>query len=340
MDGGAAAAVFRAVRDRGAGVSGRDRHRGQCAGLAALGPSWGIVYCSEAAHINTSEANAAGFFGGGLKLVPVAGEHGRVDADGSPKPWPRSCRASCIAAQPAAVNLTQATDLGAVYPLDEIARGRRGREVARPQAAHGRGALRQRGGAARLQPGRGDLARRASTSCRSARPRTAARLCDAIVVFAPELADGLAVQLRRAGQVWSKMRFASAQLMAYIENGLWLRAGAARRTRWRRASPPGCRRFPGPGCWRRSRPTRSSSNCRARVMDALEADGFAVLPPQRDARPLCLPLRRDRGRGRRAVRGAAPASVAASSGASGGVGRYSAASACGLRSGSMPSARL
>ena len=47
-------------------------------------------------------------------------------------------------------------------------------------------------------------------------------LCDAIVVFAPDLADGLAVQLRRAGQVWSKMRFASAQLIAYVENGLWL----------------------------------------------------------------------------------------------------------------------
>src|SRR5205085_11545723 len=52
-------------------------------------------------------------------------------------------------------------------------------------------------------------------------------LCDAIVVFNPELADGLAVQLRRAGQVWSKMRFASAQLLAYIENGLWLRLAQA-----------------------------------------------------------------------------------------------------------------
>jgi len=47
-------------------------------------------------------------------------------------------------------------------------------------------------------------------------------LCDAIVVFSPDLADGLAVQLRRAGQVWSKMRFASAQLLAYVENDLWL----------------------------------------------------------------------------------------------------------------------
>src|SRR5260370_2233234 len=47
-------------------------------------------------------------------------------------------------------------------------------------------------------------------------------LCDAIVVFSPDLADIVAVQLRRAGQVWSKMRFASAQLIAYVENGLWL----------------------------------------------------------------------------------------------------------------------
>jgi len=49
--------------------------------LAALSPSWGLVFCSALAHINTSETNAAGFFGGGLKLVPVAGRDGRIDAD-------------------------------------------------------------------------------------------------------------------------------------------------------------------------------------------------------------------------------------------------------------------
>src|ERR1700749_4324721 len=38
--------------------------------LAAIAPSWRLVYCSKAAHINTAEANAAGFFGVGLKLVP------------------------------------------------------------------------------------------------------------------------------------------------------------------------------------------------------------------------------------------------------------------------------
>src|SRR5260370_26986523 len=46
--------------------------------LAAAAPSWGLVYCSEAAHINTAEANAAGFFGGGANTAPVARSYGRA----------------------------------------------------------------------------------------------------------------------------------------------------------------------------------------------------------------------------------------------------------------------
>jgi threonine aldolase len=98
-------------------------------------------------------------------------------------------------------------------------------------------------------------------------------LCDAIIVFNPELADGLAVQLRRAGQVWSKMRFASAQLMAYIENGLWLRlartsnAAAARIA----AGLEGLPRL------RLMAPVEANEiflEIPSAVMDALERDGF------------------------------------------------------------------
>ena len=60
-------------------------------------------------------------------------------------------------------------------PARRDPRDRRGRQSARPQGAYGRRPLRQCVGAARLQPGRAELALPASTSCRSARPRTAAR---------------------------------------------------------------------------------------------------------------------------------------------------------------------
>src|SRR5487761_1129322 len=82
--------------------------------LAAISPPWGLVYCSEFAHINTSEANAAGFFGGGLKLVPVAGEHGKIAAGRLAEKLAEITPGQLHRGQPAAVNLTQASDLGAV----------------------------------------------------------------------------------------------------------------------------------------------------------------------------------------------------------------------------------
>src|SRR5712692_6427374 len=88
--------------------------------LAAVSPSWGLVYCSEVAHINTAEANAAGFFGGGLKLVPVAGSHGRIAPEVLREALAGVQPGQLHRGQPAAVNLTQASDLGAVYPIDHI----------------------------------------------------------------------------------------------------------------------------------------------------------------------------------------------------------------------------
>jgi threonine aldolase len=190
--------------------------------LAALSPSWGLVFCSAAAHINTAETNAAGFFGGGLKLVSVAGADGRVDADELARALATFPPGQLHRGQPAAVNLTQATDLGAVYRLDEV------RAVAKVAGARGlklhMDGARFANAVARLGCSPADLTWRSGIDILSfGATKNGGALADAIVVFAPEIADGLAVQLRRAGQVWSKMRFASAQLMAYIEDGLWLR---------------------------------------------------------------------------------------------------------------------
>jgi threonine aldolase len=189
--------------------------------LAAIAPSWGLVYCSEVAHINTSEANAAGFFGGGLKLVPVAGDNGKIAGAALAERLAAVPPGTIHRGQPAAVNLTQATDLGAVWALDEI---RAITELARSRGlrVHMDGA-RFANALARLQCAPAELSWRAGVDILSfGATKNGGALCDAIVVFAPELCDPLAVQLRRAGQVWSKMRFAAAQLLAYVEDGLWL----------------------------------------------------------------------------------------------------------------------
>ena len=194
--------------------------------LAAISPPWGLVYCSEMAHINTSEANAAGFFGGGLKLVPVAGDHGRISAEALAQTLAGIQPGAIHRGQPAAVNLTQASDLGAVYSLDDI-RAVSDIAKARGLRVHMDGA-RFANALARLQCSPAEMSWRSGVDILSfGATKNGGALCDAIVVFKPELADGLAMQLRRAGQVWSKMRFAAAQLLAYVEDGLWLRLAQA-----------------------------------------------------------------------------------------------------------------
>src|SRR5204863_9302327 len=118
------------------------------------------------------------------------------------------------------------SDLGTVYPLAEI---RAVAEIAKRRGlkVHMDGA-RFANASARLGGSPAEMSWRAGVDILSfGATKNGGALCDAIVVFNPELADGLAVQLRRAGQVWSKMRFAAAQLLAYVEDGLWLNLAQA-----------------------------------------------------------------------------------------------------------------
>lgn len=240
--------------------------------LAAISPPWGNVYCSEAAHINTSEANAAGFFGGGLKLVPIAGTYGRID--------PAALRETLAALDPAAlhrgkpsgVNLTQASDLGAVYRLDDI------RAITEAARTHGlkvhMDGARFANAVARLGCSPAEMSWRAGVDIMSfGATKNGGALCDAIIVFDPELADKLAWNLRRAGQVWSKMRFASAQLMAYVEDGLWLRLASASNAAAARIAA-GIGGLPG---LRLVAPVEANEiflELPGEVMDRLEQDGF------------------------------------------------------------------
>jgi threonine aldolase len=190
--------------------------------LAASCTPFGAVYCSPEAHINTSECNATGFFGGGTKLVPLAGTYGKVSADALENAIATAGTGLAHKSQPAAVNLVQATDLGAVYSVDEVA--------AVGQVAHAHGLKVHMDGArfanalATLGCTPAQATWRAGVDVLSlGATKNGGLLTDAIVVFAPDAAPSIGFHLRRAGLVWSKMRFASAQIIAYVTDDLWLR---------------------------------------------------------------------------------------------------------------------
>jgi threonine aldolase len=190
--------------------------------LAATGSPFGAVYCSPEAHINTSECNAVGFFGGGLKVSPIEGIYGKVCPESLEKNLATAGFGQAHKSQPVAVNLVQATDLGVVYTLDEI------RSIS--DIAHSKGLTVHMDGArfanalAYLGCSPAEMTWKAGVDILSLGvTKNGGLLSDAIVVFNPEIAENIGFHLRRGGMIWSKMRFASAQILAYVENDLWLK---------------------------------------------------------------------------------------------------------------------
>ena len=99
--------------------------------LAHLTPPWGAVLCHAEAHIATDECGAPEFFGGGIKLIGLAGEAGKI----APATLQRALDAGQWGGphhvSPAVLSLSQATEAGTVYRPDEIRRARRDRPCAR-----------------------------------------------------------------------------------------------------------------------------------------------------------------------------------------------------------------
>lgn len=190
--------------------------------LASVGTPFGAVFCSPEAHINTSECNAVGFFGSGLKVTPIDGIHGKVCPDSLEKNLHSAGFGQAHKSQPAAVNLVQATDLGAVYSVAEI---QRISALAREKnlTVHMDGA-RFANALAYLGCTPAEMTWKSGVDILSLGvTKNGGLLSDAIVVFNPAVADKINFHLRRGGMIWSKMRFASAQILAYVENDLWLR---------------------------------------------------------------------------------------------------------------------
>ena len=195
--------------------------------LALIAPPYGAIYCTDVGHVHDSECGAGEFYTGGARIVPLAAEHGRLR--------PETLRAALQArrdrahrAGPAGGAQSHPGDRARHgVPAGRARRAGRGRKGIRPAGAHGRRALRQRDRGARLRPA--DVTWRRGVDVLSfGATKNGAMGAEAVVVFSEELAEPLRFRARRAGQVFSKMRFISAQLEAYLEGRAVAASGGAR----------------------------------------------------------------------------------------------------------------
>jgi len=193
--------------------------------LASCVRSYGAVFCHEEAHIHTAEGAATEMFTGGAKLLPLQGPQFRISPDGLRAALARVERGVRNRAQPDAVSITQASEHGTVYRLDEIAEiGALARHAG--IKVHMDGA-RFANALATLGSSPADMTWRRGVDILSfGATKNGAMNTEAIVVFDQSLAEPLSYRLRRAGQTWSKMRFAAVQLTAYVADDLYLRMAA------------------------------------------------------------------------------------------------------------------
>jgi len=196
--------------------------------LATLSPPYGNVFAHSGAHVVEDECGAVEFYSGGARLTLVAGDHGRIDP-GTLEQALTAHPASVHTVQPAALTLTQATELGTTYRPEAIA--------TLSAVAHRQG-LRVHMDGARLANAidfldcaPADVTWRAGIDVLSfGATKNGALAAEAVVFFDLQLVRDFELRRKRAGHLLSKSRYAAAQLLSYVESGLW-RTNAARANR-------------------------------------------------------------------------------------------------------------
>ncbi|MFL6766020.1 MAG: threonine aldolase family protein [Sphingomicrobium sp.] len=191
-----------------------------CLALAALCPPYRGILCHEDAHIEVDEAGAPGFFTGGAKLILLDGEGAKV----TPETVSSACdriRNDVHQVQPAVLSITNATEYGLVYRAAAVAElGRLAK--ARGLAFHMDGA-RIANAIASTGESLADVTWRAGIDAMSfGFVKNGGLNAEALILFRTELADEIAVGRKRAGHLLSKGRYLAAQILAMLEDDLWL----------------------------------------------------------------------------------------------------------------------
>ena len=189
--------------------------------LSLMTPPYGAIYCHREAHIEVDECGAPELFTGGAKLVVLDGGDGKIPSGGLAAALERAGGGDVHHVPPAVLSLTQQTECGTVYTPREV--------TALSEVAHGQGLHVHMDGArfanavASLGCSPAEASWRSGVDILSfGATKNGALAAEAVIIFKPELAAEAAYRHKRAGQLYSKMRFLSVQLETYIADGLWL----------------------------------------------------------------------------------------------------------------------
>jgi threonine aldolase len=188
--------------------------------LSALTPSYGAVFTHNEAHSAIDECNSPEMFTGGAKVIGLEGVEGKLTPPIIEKVLKGFLRGEHDP-KPSALSITNSTELGRVYKPDEI-KALSTVAKSRKMKFHTDGA-RFANAVAALGVKPADITWKAGIDVMSfGGTKNGGMLLEAVVFFDTALAEDFLYRRMRGGQLISKSRFLGAQMLAYLEGGLWL----------------------------------------------------------------------------------------------------------------------
>lgn len=190
--------------------------------LSQIAPPFGGIYCHATAHIVTDECGAPEFYTGGAKLLGLPSATGKIGPRALTEALAFADEMGVHHVRPSAVSLTQATEFGTVYGLEELS------AITAVAKHHGLSVhmdgARFANALVRLGCTPSEATWKRGVDVLSLGASKNGALCaEAVVFFNRSLGEGFERRRKQAGHLWSKLRYLSCQLLAYLENGLWLR---------------------------------------------------------------------------------------------------------------------
>ena len=191
--------------------------------LASLCQSYHSVICSDVAHVETDECGGPEFFSNGSKLLVGETAVGEDAGKLTPEAVEAliSKRSDIHYPKPKVVTLTQTTELGTVYSVEQV------RAIADAAKAHGlrvqMDGARFANAVAALDCHPADVTWRAGVDvlCFGG-TKNGLPMGEAVVFFDRGLSEDFAYRVKQAGQLASKMRFISAPWLGLLEEDTWL----------------------------------------------------------------------------------------------------------------------
>lgn len=193
--------------------------------LAALCPPHGSIVCHRDAHIQNDECGAPEFYTHGAKLLLAEGTGAKLTPE-TVGALLDSVRNDVHQTQPHTLSITNATEYGLVYSADETAAlGELARARGLPFHVDG---ARFANAVVRTGASPAELSWKAGADALSfGFTKNGGMSADMLIFFKPELKAAALYRRKRAGHLLSKGRFLAAQVLAMLEDDVWLRNARA-----------------------------------------------------------------------------------------------------------------